>query len=93
MLVVGTFASLLPKYVSYAFGSLDKPWKPGHLQRLRRHLLPPLQTIPFSVNGVSLLEFRVSNKDAITAGLEEIKSGSAQIVGQRRDVIPPAKRR
>jgi hypothetical protein len=35
----------LPKYVSAAFGSLDLPWKPGHLrQRLRRHLLPQVQT-------------------------------------------------
>jgi hypothetical protein len=36
---------LLPKYVSAAFGSLDLPWKPGHLRkRLRRHLLPHVQT-------------------------------------------------
>jgi hypothetical protein len=40
-----TTSPQLPKYVSAAFGSLALPWKPGHLRkRLRRYLLPPLQT-------------------------------------------------
>jgi hypothetical protein len=40
MIVVGTFTSMLPKYVSAAFGSLDRPWKLGPPpQRLRCHLL------------------------------------------------------
>ena len=25
-------AEQLPKYISHAFGSLDKPWKPGYLR-------------------------------------------------------------
>jgi hypothetical protein len=34
-----------PKYVSAAFGSLDLPWKLGPPPlRLRRHLLPHVQT-------------------------------------------------
>ena len=27
-----TTSPQLPKYVSHAFGSLDQPWKPGHLR-------------------------------------------------------------
>ena len=30
--VIPVLAEQLPKYISHAFGSLDKPWKPGYLR-------------------------------------------------------------
>jgi telomere resolvase len=32
IVVAGYICPQLPKYVSAAFGSMDKPWKPGHLR-------------------------------------------------------------
>jgi hypothetical protein len=29
---INTTGPQLPKYISHAFGSLDKPWKPGYLR-------------------------------------------------------------